>query len=102
MWYRIGIDQDIIIIIIIIIIIDNIDASFPINILKNKILCCPMMDTAGLRVPPKQIRDFFACNVSNISRLSPSTGCVRASNICKSLDVFNKHDISLEDTFSFA
>jgi hypothetical protein len=40
-------------------------------------------------------------NVSNIVRLSPSSGCVTAANtICKSLDVVNKYTIALEDTFS--
>jgi hypothetical protein len=55
-----------------------------------------------LLVPTKQIRDFSTFNVSNVSRLNPSTRCVTAANnICKSLDVFNKHNISLEGAFSF-
>jgi hypothetical protein len=55
------------------------------------------MDTVSLRAPSKQIRDFLIFNVSNVSR------CVTAANnICKSVDVFNKHDISIEDTFYFA
>jgi hypothetical protein len=31
-----------------------------------------------------------------------STRRVTAANICRSLDVFNKHNISLEDIYSFA
>jgi hypothetical protein len=58
------------------------------------------MDTVGLRVPTKQIRDFSTVNVSNVSRLSPSARYITAANsICKSLDVFNNHVVSLEDTF---
>jgi hypothetical protein len=51
---------------------------------------------------------FSTSNVSNAARLSSSTRCVTvensisASNICKNLDVFNEHIISLEDTVSFA
>jgi hypothetical protein len=37
--------------------------------------------------------------ISNGSRLGPSTRCVTAANICKSLDGFNKPNISLEGTF---
>jgi hypothetical protein len=61
------------------------------------------MDTVGLRVPTKQIRDFSTCNGSNFLRLSLATRCVTAANnICASLDVFNKHTNSLEDTLSSA
>jgi hypothetical protein len=58
---------------------------------------------SGLRVPTKQIRDFSTFNFSNVSRLSLSTKSLTAANdICKSLDVFEKRNISFEDTFSFA
>jgi hypothetical protein len=59
------------------------------------------MDTVGLLVTTKKIKDISTLNVSNVSRHSPSTRCVTAaSNICKSLDVFSKHNISLEGIFS--
>jgi hypothetical protein len=35
------------------------------------------MDTVGLSVPTKQIKDFSTCNVSNVSRFSPSTSASR-------------------------
>jgi hypothetical protein len=56
------------------------------------------MDTVGVRVAIMQIRDL---NINNVSRLSPSTRCVTAADICKSLGVLNIH-ISLKDAFSFA
>jgi hypothetical protein len=59
------------------------------------------MDTVGLRVPTTQIRDISTFNVSIVSRLSPSTRRVTAANICRCLDVLNKQNIHLEDTFSF-
>jgi hypothetical protein len=67
-------------------------------LIKNKIDCCSVMENVGLRVPTKQLRDFSTFNVSSVSRLSPSPRCVTAANICKSLDVFNKHNISFADT----
>jgi hypothetical protein len=61
------------------------------------------MDTVGLQVPTEEIGDFSTLNITDVSRLSPSTRCVTTTNnICKSLDVFNKHTISLEDTLFFA
>jgi hypothetical protein len=56
-----------------------------------------------LRVPTRQIADFSTFNVSNFPGLSAQQQRVTAAdNICKSQDVFNKHNISIEDTFSFA
>jgi hypothetical protein len=79
----------------------NLDALFLINVFKNKIDCCSIMNTVGLRVPTKHIRDFSIFIARGVSRLSPSSRCVKAANdICKFLDVFNKQCVSLEDTFS--
>jgi hypothetical protein len=59
------------------------------------------MVAVGLRVPTKQIRDFSTFNVSNVSRRSPSVKCVTAaSNTCKSLEVINRHIVSVETTLS--
>jgi hypothetical protein len=61
------------------------------------------MDTVGLRVSTKEFRGFSICNVNNVSRLRTSARSVAAANnISKSVDVFNKHNISLEYTFPFA
>jgi hypothetical protein len=78
----------------------NLDALFLINLYRNKVDCCSIVDTVGLRVPTKQTRNVATFKVSNVSSLSPSTWCVAAANnICRSVDVFNRHNISLEDTF---
>jgi hypothetical protein len=80
----------------------NLDALFLISVFKNRTECCSIMDTVCLRVPTKQIRDFSTFKVSNVSRLSPSTRCVTAANsICRSLDTFSKHTISIDDISSF-
>jgi hypothetical protein len=47
---------------------ENLDALFLINVSKNKTDCCSIMDTVGLRVPTKPIRDTCTFNVSNASR----------------------------------
>jgi hypothetical protein len=60
------------------------------------------MDIAGHRVPTKQIRDVYNFNLSTVSRSSPLTRYITAAHICKSSEIFNKHNISLEDTLSFA
>jgi hypothetical protein len=80
----------------------HLDALFLINVFENKTECCSITESASLRVPTKQIGDFSNFNVRNASRPSASTRRVTAANICKSLDVFNKRNISLEDTFSIA
>jgi hypothetical protein len=51
----------------------HIDALFLVNVSKNKMNCCSIMDTVGLHIPAKQIRDFSTFRVKNVSRLSPST-----------------------------
>jgi hypothetical protein len=79
----------------------HLDALFLVYVFKNKINCCSIMDTVGLHIPAKQIRDFSTFRVKNVSRLSPSARRVIAANsICRSLDIFNKNRIFLKDTFS--
>jgi hypothetical protein len=82
--------------------LQNFDYLFFINVFKNKINCCSVVDTLGLPVLTRQIRDVYIFNVSNVSRFSPSTRWVTTVNICISLDVFNKHTNSLKDSFSCA
>jgi hypothetical protein len=69
------------------------------NVFKNKMNCRSVINTVGLRVLNKEIRDFSAINVS---RLSLSVRCVTAANnIYKYLAVFKKHTVFSEDTISF-
>jgi hypothetical protein len=58
------------------------------------------MDTVGIRVPTRQIRDFSTFNVSSSLRHGPSVRCASAANyICRFLDIFGKDIVSFEDTF---
>jgi hypothetical protein len=60
------------------------------------------MDTVGIRVPTRQIRDFSTFNVRSALRHSPSVRCTSAANdICRFLDIFGKDIVSFEDTFCF-
>jgi hypothetical protein len=82
---------------------NHLDSLFLINIFKSKINCHSVMDTVGIRVPTRQIRDFSTFSVSSALRHSPSVRCASASNdICRLLDilVFGKDTVSFEDTFS--
>jgi hypothetical protein len=59
------------------------------------------MDTVGIRVPTRQIREFYTFSVSSALSNSPSARCVIAANeICRFLDIFWQKVVSFEDTFS--
>jgi hypothetical protein len=59
------------------------------------------MDTVGVRVPTRQIREFYTFSMSSALRNSPSARCViAASGICRFLDISGKNIVSFEDTFS--
>jgi hypothetical protein len=59
------------------------------------------MDTVGMRLPTRQIREFYTFSVSSALRNSPSARRVIATNeICRLLDIFGKNIVSfsiLED-----
>jgi hypothetical protein len=78
----------------------HLDALFLINIFKSKINCHSIMDTVGIRVPTRQIRDFSTFSISSGLRHSPSVRCASAANeTCRLLDIFGKDTVSFEDTF---
>jgi hypothetical protein len=43
-----------------------------VNIFKDKISCCSVMDTVGIHIPIKQVSNYSTFSVSNVSRLNPS------------------------------
>lgn len=55
----------------------NLDAVFLIDVFKNKVECS-LMNTVGIRIPTKQIREFSTLKVGNVSRRSAR--CVTAAN----------------------
>jgi hypothetical protein len=59
------------------------------------------MDTVGIHVPTRQIREFYTFSVNSALRHSPSAKCVIAANdICRYLDVFSRKNVAIEYTFS--
>jgi hypothetical protein len=77
---------------------EYMDALFRIDVFKNKVDYCSFVDTVIRHVPANKIEDVSILNVSNVSRISASTGCITAAHICKSLDVFIKNNICLKHT----
>jgi hypothetical protein len=68
---------------------------FLVNDFENKLNSCSIMDTVVLRVVTKETGIFPSLTLRNILIFSPS------SSIYLCLDHFNKHNISLENFFSF-
>jgi hypothetical protein len=58
-----------------------LDALFLINVFKGKINCHSIMDTVGIRVPTRKIREFPTFSVNSALRHSPSARCVIAANV---------------------
>jgi hypothetical protein len=78
----------------------HLDALFLINVFKGKINCPSILDSVGIRVPTRQIREFSTFSVSNALKHSPSAMCVIAANyVCRYLDIFHKNNIYFKDTF---
>jgi hypothetical protein len=58
------------------------------------------MDTVGIRVPTRQIREYFTFSVSSALRNSPSARWVIAANeIFRFFDICAKKIVSFENTF---
>jgi hypothetical protein len=74
----------------------HLDADFLINAFKGNITCPSILDSVGLRIPSRSIRDFSAFSVHRNFKASPSTRCVSAANtVCWNIDIFNKDCILL-------
>jgi hypothetical protein len=58
----------------------HLDALFLINVFKGKINYQSIMDTVGIRVPTRQIREISTFSVSSALINSPSARCVIATN----------------------
>jgi hypothetical protein len=62
-------------------------ALFGINVYNDAKYCPSLLETVGIRVPTRNIRNFtrFSCSFSHC----PSAGCVSYANaVCKSTDTF--------------
>jgi hypothetical protein len=67
----------------------HFDALFLRNAFSGTKHCPSVLETVGIRVPTRNIRNFttFSCSFSHC----PSARCVSAANaVCKSTDIFSK------------
>jgi hypothetical protein len=73
----------------------HFDALFLLNIFSGTKHCPSVLETVGIRVPSRNIRNFtmFSCSFSQC----PSARSVSAANaVCKSTDIFSKSYLSLK------
>jgi hypothetical protein len=56
----------------------HIDALFLINVFKGKINCPSILDTVGICVPTRQVREFSTFSVTSSLKHNPSARCVIA------------------------
>jgi hypothetical protein len=79
----------------------HLDSLFLINVFKGKINCPCILDTVGIRVPTRQIREFYTFNVSSALKHSPSSGASLLLMTFSDILTFSKKNyIYFEDTFS--
>lgn len=77
--------------------LQHLDALLLINVFVNKITCPSILNTAGLGVPSKIIRDHSIFTASYCAKASPSATCVTVANVvCSKIAIFNQHSILLK------
>jgi hypothetical protein len=75
----------------------HIDALFLIRIYRGSKSCPSVLDTVGLRVRARDIKDFSMFNVCSSSKNCPSAICASAVNVVeRDIDVFGPKTLSLK------
>jgi hypothetical protein len=72
------------------------DALFLINVFSGAKCCSSVLETVGIRVPTRNIRNFtpFCCSPSHC----PSARCVSAANaVCKCTDIFRNSGLNINN-----
>jgi hypothetical protein len=58
--------------------------------------CPSFLETAGICVPTRNVRDFPLFTLGFYRKICPSARCASATNIvCKDIDIFGKHSVAL-------
>jgi hypothetical protein len=74
----------------------HIDAFFPTQLYRGSKFCPSVLDTAGLRVLSRYIRDFSMFNVCSSSKNCPFARCASAAKVvCRDIDIFGAKTLSL-------
>jgi hypothetical protein len=73
----------------------HLDSVFLINTFKGKIACPSILDSVGLRIPSRSIKNDSTFYVNLNSKASPSPRCVSAANaVYRNIDIFNPSKVS--------
>jgi hypothetical protein len=75
----------------------NLDALFLTQVYRGSKFCPSVLETVGLRVPVRYIRDFSMFSVGSSSKICPSDRCASAANVvCRDVDIFGTKTLSLK------
>jgi hypothetical protein len=75
----------------------HLDALFLTQVYRGSKFCLSVLETVGLRVPVRYIRDFTMFNVCSSSKICPSARCDSAANVvCRDVDIFGTKTLSLK------
>jgi hypothetical protein len=74
----------------------GLDAVFLAQVYSGSKFCPSVLETVGLRVPPRRIRDFALFRVCSSSKNCLSARCASAANVvCRDDHVFGSSNILL-------
>jgi hypothetical protein len=77
---------------------NHLDALFLIQDCLGSKFSPSVLETVGLRVPTRHLRDFPLFYVCPTIKNCPSARCATAANVvCRDFDVFRNHNVSLEN-----
>jgi hypothetical protein len=75
----------------------HLDALFLIQVYLGSKFCPSVLETVGLRVPTRHLKDFPLFCVCPAIRNCPSARCASVANVvCRDFDVFRKQNVSLD------
>jgi hypothetical protein len=75
----------------------HLDALFLTQVYRGYKFCPFVLETVGLRVPFRYIRDFSMFSVCSFSKNYPSARCASAANVvCRDVDIFGTKTLSLK------
>jgi hypothetical protein len=75
----------------------HLDALFLIQVYLGSKFCLSVLETVGLRVSTRHLKDFPLFCVCPAIKNCPSARCASAANVvCRDFDVFRKQNVSLD------
>jgi hypothetical protein len=78
----------------------RLDALFLIQVYTGYKFCPSVLETVGLRVPARNIKDFALFSVCFSCKNCPSARCASAANVvCRHVDVFGARHVLHNHTF---